>query len=41
MALPALQSDLDPAVRAETIWDELDQLLEHAQRMEMRLIEVI
>src|SRR5215207_3063156 len=39
--LPVFQRDLDPTVRAETIWNELDQLLEHAQGVEMSLIEAI
>jgi hypothetical protein len=39
--LPVFQRDRDPAVRAETIWNELDQLLEHAQGVEMSLIEAV
>ena len=39
--LSGSRGDVDMTGGAETVWDVLDQLLEHVQRMKMGLIEAV
>jgi hypothetical protein len=39
--LSGRRGNFDVTGRAELVWNELDQLLEHVQSMEMSLIEVV